>query len=105
DVRMGWAVLGDGGDLHPFHAAGGIDLADRHYGRIMQRLLDDREPAGQREEHADLDLARRLHAGLKDPWRGDDRAAREQTIPEKPASVDRHNSAPLVCRRTNPFAP
>src|SRR5262249_42078531 len=28
-----------------------------------------------------------------------------QTIPEKPASVDRHNSAPLVCRRTNPFAP
>src|SRR5882724_8420838 len=64
----------------------------------MQRLLDDREAAREREENADLDLARRACARAENPWRGNQRAARQQSIPHKPASVDRHHSAPLCVR-------
>ena len=67
-LRIGGAVFDDGLDLHALDAAFVVDFGNRHHRRVGERFFDDRQSAGQRKQHADLDGIGRLR-GTKEEVR------------------------------------
>ena len=62
-VGFGLIVIGDEFQLLPEHAAGSIDVFDRHLRGDLRRLAVGGRRAGQRHLEADLDVGMRRHHG------------------------------------------
>ncbi len=64
-IGFGLIVIGDELQLLAEHAAGGIDVLDRHFGGDLGRFAVGRGGSGQRRLKADLDLGMRGAHGNK----------------------------------------